>query len=77
MEGFLQKNRNLHCKNRSCSNTVQCKWKAPDENFIKINVDGAFSEDGAGVGVVVSNHLGQTEAVLAEKFPDGQIAEHV
>ena len=37
------------------------KWQAPVSGQVKINTDGAFSEDSgeAGIGVVIQNHLGQ------------------
>lgn len=30
------------------------EWRASDDDLLKLNVDGAFSDKGAGVGIVVS-----------------------
>ena len=53
------------------------KWTAPDENLLKINVDRAFAENGAGIGLVVRKHLRQIEAVMAERLFGAFSAEHV
>jgi ribonuclease HI len=39
---------------------VRQKWKPPDVNTVKLNVDGAYSQDGrAGCGVVVRDSAGE------------------
>ena len=53
------------------------KWTAPDENLLKINVDRAFAENGAGIGLVVRKHPGQIAAVMAERLFGALSAEHV
>lgn len=55
----------------------QSAWEALDENLLKINVDGSFSEKGTGIGLVVRSHLGQVEPVMAEKTFGSLNAEHV
>jgi len=51
---------------------AKCSWKAPEIGWIKINVDGAFSEASgeAGIGVIIRNHLGQV-ILSAGKYIDG------
>jgi ribonuclease HI len=43
------------------------KWKPPDQEFLKINVDGSFrKEDKSGAcGYIVRNHLGEPVLVGA------------
>ena len=45
------------------ASTAQAKerWKPPDDGWLKVNVDAAFSEHSgeAGIGVAIRNHLGK------------------
>ena len=47
-------------------------WQPPESGWIKINIDGAFSETfgEAGIGVIVRDHLGQV-ILSAWKYMDG------
>ena len=47
------------------------KWKPPDPNCLKVNLDGAFfrEENMAGVRVIIHDEKGQIIASMAEKVP--------
>lgn len=74
---FLQEYWNLHCKAELPVAETLNKWVPPEEGVLKLNVDGAFSDAGAGIGVVVRDHQGQVEALMAEKVSAALSAEHV
>ena len=74
---FLQEYWNLHCKAELPETGSLTEWVAPEEGILKINVDGAFSDTGAGIGVVVRDHQGQVEALMAERVSEALNAEHV
>ncbi|XP_071926262.1 uncharacterized protein [Coffea arabica] len=74
---FLQEYWNLHCKAELPKTDSSTKWVAPEEGILKINADGAFSDTGAGIGVVVRDHQGQVEALMAERVSEALNAEHV
>ncbi|XP_020599422.1 uncharacterized protein LOC110038845 [Phalaenopsis equestris] len=38
---------------------IRVYWKAPNSPIVKINTDGSFTKDGAGVGGIYRNHLGK------------------
>ena len=76
-QAFLHEYWSIHTKKGPQRNVVHNKWVAPEENYLKINMDRAFSETAAGVGVVVRNHLGQVEAVMATRVFGAHNAEHV
>lgn len=52
------------------------RWKPPNEDYLKLNVDGTYSEEGAGFGLVIRNHRGEIEAVLTENIPKYYDADH-
>ena len=73
MQGFW----NLHRVKKLQSPSDHNKWMAPKKNVLKINVDGAFSDEGAGIGLVLRNHLGQIEAAMSERISGAYSADHV
>ncbi|XP_071909820.1 uncharacterized protein [Coffea arabica] len=42
------------------------KWQPPARNLLKINVDAAWSEEKAGIGIIVRNENGEIMAAMAE-----------
>ncbi|XP_051230741.1 uncharacterized protein [Lolium perenne] len=55
-------------------------WQPPTEGTLKMNVDGAFSQDSgdAAVGVVARDHLGHiclAASIVIDKFNDAEEAE--
>ncbi|XP_027063127.1 uncharacterized protein [Coffea arabica] len=76
-KAFLHEFWNIHNTKGTRRSIEYHKWVAPAEHLLKLNVDGAFSEAAAGVGVVVRNHLGQVEAILATRVTTALNAEHV
>ena len=46
------------------------RWKPPDAGLLKVNFDGAISDDlrVAGIGVAVRNEHGEVVAALAEQI---------
>ena len=52
------------------------KRVAPEEGFLKINADGAFSERGARTDAVVRIQPGQIDAIMAERIHGVFNAEH-
>ncbi|XP_071907804.1 uncharacterized protein [Coffea arabica] len=76
-KAFLQEYWHIHKRQASRHYKEHTKWVAPDEGYLKLNVDGAFDADTAGVGVVVRNHLGQVEAAMASRVEGACSVEHV
>ncbi|XP_071921885.1 uncharacterized protein [Coffea arabica] len=76
-KAFLQEYWNLLRRQGSRQYKEHTKWVAPEQSYLKINVDGAFSEQAAGVGLVVRNYLGQVEAAMAARVEGVHNAEHV
>ncbi|XP_071902618.1 uncharacterized protein [Coffea arabica] len=75
---WKSRNRSLFAgKDGDATQKEHTKWVALDESYLNINVDGAFSEEAASIGVVVRNHLGQVEAVMATRVEGALNAEHV
>ena len=52
--------------------TTQNRWKPPAEGQYKVNVDGAFKEGKAGVGVVIRDTVGDLIATMAAPVPGVQ-----
>ena len=51
--------RNKHSKVKSTKEKMNLRWIPPEDGHIKINVDGAFTNNGdASVGVVIRNSKG-------------------
>ncbi|XP_020593192.1 uncharacterized protein LOC110033520 [Phalaenopsis equestris] len=38
---------------------IRVYWKTPNSPIVKINTDGSFTKNGAGVGGIYKNHLGK------------------
>ena len=76
-KAFLQEYWNIHKRQETRRYKEHTKWVAPDESYLNINMDGAFSNEATGVGVVVRNHLGQVEAIMATRVEGAHNAEHV
>lgn len=74
---LLQEFQNKQWKTSLRQDKVDQKWRAPDEDFLKIDVDGAFTKDGVGVGIVIRNSKGEVEAVMIGNIPHSLAAEHV
>ena len=51
-------------------NNEAVKWEVPHSGWVKINVDGAISNDGrpSSVGVIIRDSKGETVATLCEVF---------
>ena len=41
------------------------RWKPPDEDTFKVNVDGAFKDDRAGIGAIIRDAAGNIMATMA------------
>ncbi|XP_027181852.1 uncharacterized protein LOC113780241 [Coffea eugenioides] len=76
-KAFLKEYWKIHRRQGTQQYKEHTKWVAPEPSYLKINVDGAFSEEAAGVGLVVRNHLGQVEAAMAARVDGAHSAEHV
>ncbi|CAI9093169.1 OLC1v1028600C1 [Oldenlandia corymbosa var. corymbosa] len=50
-------------------------WNPPPHKFLKLNVEAAYKDDKAGIGIVVRNDKGAVEALMAE--PVNQVADAV
>jgi ribonuclease HI len=57
----------------------KARWKAPQEGWMKINVDGAFDESSGsgGIGVVIRNYRGEVQLSAWRFIPIGTCAEEL
>lgn len=67
--------RNQHHRGKVKQATASSRWIAPTK--LKMNINGAFSENGAGISVAVRDHQGPVEALMVERIDDATNAKHV
>ncbi|KAL3520032.1 hypothetical protein ACH5RR_018181 [Cinchona calisaya] len=73
---FLQECRNINGRLEGHINVVIKKWAPPTRDLLKINVDGAYSEKGVGIRLVVRDYQGEIQAITVDRAPGAIDAEY-
>ncbi|KAL3507666.1 hypothetical protein ACH5RR_033048 [Cinchona calisaya] len=73
---FLQEYRNRNGRLEGHINVAIKKWTQPTRDLLKINVNGAYSENGAGIGLVFRGYQGEIQVKMVDRAPGAIDAEY-
>ena len=75
----LQEFSSFHNPTSPPTATLASCWRPPDQDYVKINFDGALfsKENQAGIGVFIRNEVGLVLASLSQQIPLPAIALEV